>query len=183
MVKRRRQDRQRQTGSHEGSRKEAVWFASRGALAPAPRPRREDQFHEPEPCSLWGGGGTRKGIGQAAMGTVQPDQWRGLQVGASRPARARQSKAVSVSEPCWCWAGLAVCVTAWGPCSPVPLPLRLPATYRTTRSPHVRAYDISVFRPSRRRRARAAVFAISLRVLAFARSAVLGRAYGQNKVR
>jgi hypothetical protein len=42
---------------------------------------------------------------------------------------------------------------------------------------------ISVFRPSRRRRAGAAVFAISLRVLAFARGAVLGRAYGQNKVR
>lgn len=46
-----------QTGSHEGSRKEAVWFGSRGALAPAPRPRREDQFHGPEPCRLYLGGG------------------------------------------------------------------------------------------------------------------------------
>jgi hypothetical protein len=150
-VVKRRQEQDRQEAMKGAGRRR--FGLAHEALSPRPHPpRREDQFHGPEPCSLWGEdeGDWSDGHGH---GAAEPDQWRGLQVGASRPARARQSKAVSVSEPCW--AGLAVCVTAWGPGSPVPLLLRLPATYRTTRSPDVRADDFgipSVTSSPRRRR-------------------------------
>jgi hypothetical protein len=110
-VVKRRQEQDRQEAMKGAGRRR--FGLAHEALSPRPHPpRREDQFHGPEPCSLWG---EEEGdwSGGHGHGAAEPDQWRGLLVGASRPARARQSKAVSVSEPCW--AGLAVCVTAWGP--------------------------------------------------------------------
>jgi len=71
----------------EGGREqqEAVWFGLAHEALPAPRPRRKDLVHGPQPC----GEAAEPDIG---YGHGAARSWRGLQVGANRPARARQPR-------------------------------------------------------------------------------------------
>jgi hypothetical protein len=63
-----------------------VWFGSRGVAGPTPAPQRPG----PWIAALWGGG--RAPEPDIGYGHGAARSWRGLQVGANRPARARQPR-------------------------------------------------------------------------------------------